>query len=71
VLLDEAEEIPLVWTHSQQGLDGALQLQQRERRRHQLEGKKTVFDLAAQPADGDSNEARLDQRAQQEAPARA
>ncbi len=51
LLLDEPAEILLVQPHAGQRLDRALQLQQGESGRHQLEDDRPVFDLAAQPAD--------------------
>src|SRR6267154_41499 len=51
LLLDEAAEILLVQPDTGERLDGALQLQQREGRRHQLEHDRPVFDLAAQAAE--------------------
>ena len=51
LLLDQAAEILLMQPHAGQRLDRALQLQQRKRRRHQLEYDRAIFDLAAQPAD--------------------
>src|SRR6516225_6210167 len=51
LVLDETPEILLVQPHSRQRLDGALQLQQGEGGRHQLENDWSILDLAAQAAD--------------------
>ena len=49
LLLDEAAEILFVDQPPGERLDAALQLQQRERIRHQLEHDRMVFDLGPQP----------------------
>src|SRR5207248_4574505 len=48
LLLDQPAEILLVQSDAGERLDGPLQLQQREGRRHQLENHRPVFDLASQ-----------------------
>ena len=59
LVLDEAAEILLVQPHPQKRLDGTLQLQQGERRRHQLEHHRAVFDFAAQPPDRGGQDAAM------------
>src|SRR6516164_2164860 len=51
LMLDEPAKILFVQPHPRQCFDRALQLQQRERRRHQLENDRSILDLAAQPTD--------------------
>src|SRR5262249_3157411 len=57
LLLDQAAKVLLVQLSTCKSLDGTLQLQQRERRRHQLENDRAVFDLGAQPRDAGGKDA--------------
>src|SRR5579864_5245027 len=51
LLLDEAAEILLMELEAGEGLDRALQPQEREAFRHQLEDDRAIFDLGPQPCD--------------------
>src|SRR5262245_7222650 len=57
LLLNQPAKVLLVQLSTCKSLDGTLQLQQRERRRHQLENDRAVFDLGAQPRDAGGKDA--------------
>ena len=54
---DQAAEVLLVQAHAGEGFDDALELQEGERGRQQLEDDGAVFDLAAQAAEGGGEDA--------------
>src|SRR5207237_6344891 len=62
LLLDQPAEILLVHSDAGERLDGPLQLQQREGRRHQLENHRPVFDLAAEAAERRGQDAAMVKR---------
>lgn len=59
LLFDEAAEVRLVYQPSGKRLDGALQLQEREDSRHELEHDGPVFDLGAKAANARCQDATM------------